>query len=316
MKYYNEILNQALQADFFFDLLKYDIFSKLDEWISAPEFAKKLGLTIEEAELFLECLQLNNWLEVKNQQYRCKAELGQIYSRQSKFCLSSTLLAQYRANRKRLGKFFEKLNPAEEIVQTEKTFKPEGGLDFRSFFERSRIEVELFRGPSLLEICQRYPLAPDAKILDLGGGCGALGEVLADGKRELSLFDSPEVIAAVENPAFQQLIAGDFNRDSWGGPYDLILASGILDFVDFQSKKFFDQLSRALKPSAYVFFYWLSFDPELAGIKALRWLPERLSGRVLPDLKTVESALEANGLKQCEIISDTLYPLAIYQKKA
>lgn len=319
MNYYRDLVNQAMRAKFFFTLLENDLFSELENWTTADDLSKRRGLQSSEAEILLEIMSELDLVERAGNRYRTCPKLSKIYSGKSPTYLGAAQLAQIKNFEKTLARLNLQASPQNAQAETLATQDTATGQteikpDFTKFFARSRSEVKLFRGPYLQALSAAYSIPKNAKILDLGGACGALGASLKTSENSLYIFDSPEVLAAVDELPGEGL-AGDFNCDSWQGPYDLILASGILDFVDFESGKFFKLLNTALKPGAYVFFYWLCFDPALRGIRDLRWLSQRLAGKVLPDPELVRVALEELNLEHCETRNDGLYPLAIYRKR-
>jgi ubiquinone/menaquinone biosynthesis C-methylase UbiE len=95
------------------------------------------------------------------------------------------------------------------------------------------------------------------KMLDLGGGPGLIGMAIVDAHPKMKgvIFDLPPVVKETkkfikeyEMEDRMDVIGGDFNLDSIGEGYDLVWASGVLQFVDDIDsvvKKVYD----ALKPN-------------------------------------------------------------------
>jgi SAM-dependent methyltransferase len=97
-----------------------------------------------------------------------------------------------------------------------------------------------------VEIVLGLPEYPSFQtMLDLGGGPGLIGMAIVDAHPKLKgvIFDLPPVvketkkfITEYEMEDRMDVLVGDFNRDSIGGGYDLVWASGVLQFaVDIDS---------------------------------------------------------------------------------
>jgi predicted TPR repeat methyltransferase len=93
------------------------------------------------------------------------------------------------------------------------------------------------------------------KMLDLGGGPGLIGIAIVASHPNMRgvNFDLPPIVKIAETFITEYemqdriwVLGGDFNRDSIGEEYDLILASGCLQFakdLDVVTKKIFDALN-------------------------------------------------------------------------
>jgi predicted TPR repeat methyltransferase len=104
------------------------------------------------------------------------------------------------------------------------------------------------------------------KMLDLGGGPGLIGMAIVDAHPTMKgvIFDLPPVIKETkkfiteyEMEERMDVLGGDFNRDPIGGGYDLVLASGVLQFatdIDAVVKKVYEALNpRGVFVSLYPF---------------------------------------------------------------
>src|SRR6266581_395158 len=96
--------------------------------------------------------------------------------------------------------------------------------------------VALQHAPSL---AKQVDLSSARTLLDLGGGAGthAMAFCQAYPKLAATVFDLPETLPTTERLIKEaglegriRLMAGDFNRDGLGGPYDAILMSDILHY--------------------------------------------------------------------------------------
>ncbi len=96
-------------------------------------------------------------------------------------------------------------------------------------------------GPGL---AKRLDLAAAGTLLDLGGGAGTNAIACCKVYPELraTVFDLPQTLDITERAVKEAgltdrigLLAGDFNSDPLGGPYDAILMSDILHYQDHQA---------------------------------------------------------------------------------
>ena len=107
-----------------------------------------------------------------------------------------------------------------------------------------------------LKIVLELPEFPSfQKMLDLGGGPGLIGMAIVDAHPNMKAvnFDLPPVVqkakAYVKEYGMEgrmEVLAGDFNQDSIGEGYDLVWASGVLQFafdIDYVVKKVYESLN-------------------------------------------------------------------------
>ncbi|MFO0775975.1 MAG: methyltransferase [Nitrospiraceae bacterium] len=96
-------------------------------------------------------------------------------------------------------------------------------------------------GPSL---AKRLQLDDARTMLDLGGGAGTNAIAFCHAYPQLSatVFDLPDTLRLTERVVKDAgldgriaLKSGDFNRDSLGGPYDIVLMSDILHYQDYET---------------------------------------------------------------------------------
>jgi precorrin-6B methylase 2 len=93
-------------------------------------------------------------------------------------------------------------------------------------------------GPAL---AKRLALGQAGTMLDLGGGAGtnAIAFCTVYPNLKATVFDLPQTLRVTERTVKQAgledriaLKAGDFNKDSLSGPYDIVLMSDILHYQD------------------------------------------------------------------------------------
>jgi len=107
------------------------------------------------------------------------------------------------------------------------------------------------------ELAKRLRLQGALHLLDLGGGAGTNAIAFCQVYPELTatVFDLPATLSLTEKTVKDAgcesrvaLRGGDFNRDSLGGPYDVVLMSDILHYQPFETnqalvKKVYDHLA-------------------------------------------------------------------------
>lgn len=96
------------------------------------------------------------------------------------------------------------------------------------------------------DFAKRLQLSGPICMLDLGGGAGTNAIAFCQVYPELTatVFDLPATLRLTEKTVKDagldsriSLLSGDFNRDSLGGPYDLVLMSDILHYQTFETNE-------------------------------------------------------------------------------
>jgi hypothetical protein len=91
---------------------------------------------------------------------------------------------------------------------------------------------------------------------------------------------------------------GDFNKDGIGEDYDLIIASGVLDFAKDYLDSFLEKLKHALSANGYLYIvtHEVSEDYQNPPESILGWLSSHLDGLdLLLTKNTIEKALMKHG---------------------
>jgi ubiquinone/menaquinone biosynthesis C-methylase UbiE len=93
-------------------------------------------------------------------------------------------------------------------------------------------------------------------LLDLGGGDGSYSFAILEKNPQLhvTVFDRPYMIKAAMLKAFNKgiitkinLVAGDFFKDDFGGPYDIVFLSNIIHiFGEAENKSLLEKITKAL----------------------------------------------------------------------
>lgn len=288
--------------------IRLDVFSHLTVETTAEEIAAAAGYDARNLGLFLDSLVSIGLLRKDGQRYGNTPETETFLVRQSPYYLGEYLL------------FWQKMTGLDNVEERVRQ-GPDRGVqthnkgpqvyNFRELARLSAKEVYAGRVQSFLQMVS--PLfAPDApvRILDLGGGPGmlAIEFVNAFPAASGSIFEHPAVAdipaGFVAGRGLGERLSvkqGDFTVDDIGGGYDLIIASGIMDFAGDKPQALAEKMAGALKPGGYLYLVCHNVGRDLLSPKEsiVNWLSSRLAGLdILLTKETVEAALGAAGFRK------------------
>lgn len=213
--------------------VKLDVFSALGgKAHTASEVAERIGAHSRALELLLNALVAMRVL-VKDGDRFANTSVSKNHLVRTSPTYVGHLLLLHEAEWERWGKLEETIrtgrSPARgHVFETD----PELGANVLAVLDR----IGQQSGPSL---AKRLELTGARSLLDLGGGVGTNAIAFCTVYPELraTVFDLPETLARAEQAVKEAglearitLRAGDFNRDSLGGPYDVVLMSDILHY--------------------------------------------------------------------------------------
>jgi len=243
--------------------IELNVFNVLSEPTSAEAVAKTLGTHPRNTRVFLDSLAAIDLLHKQKGRYR-NSSIAEAFLVET----SPTFL----------GRIFTFMKPDDQVLQNLPQLVKEGPPPPPETSPSS--EEALARGVVLMADIERAGYAQEAvdilldlpefpsfrKMLDLGGGPGLIGMAIVDAHPTMTgvIFDLPPVIEETkkflheyEMEERMDVLGGDFNQDSIGGGYDLVLASGVLQFatdIDAVVKKVYDALNpRGVFVSLYPF---------------------------------------------------------------
>lgn len=213
--------------------VKLDVFSLLDgQGRSAAELAQKLGADERTLELLLNALVAVRLLSKSEQVYaNTPVALTHLVKHGPQYV--GHLLLLHDAEWDNWGKLEEAIKTGRSPV-TRHVFETDPALGANVLSVLHRIGQQ--SGPDL---AKRLGLNQARTMLDLGGGAGTnaiafcrvyptLSATVFDLSTTLPLTERTVKDAGLEGRI--SLKSGDFNRDSLGGPYDLVLMSDILHY--------------------------------------------------------------------------------------
>ncbi len=314
---YYKMINNYQETQLLFSAIRLNVFSLLDQPITAKSIADELKCDEKQIELLLLSLLSCNLVGRQGEFYVNTAETREFLSRNSQVFLGDALL------------FREKMTSLEHL---EKIIKAEDGVQKPTydFSELAKVSIpEMYTGRVQAFIGEMEQLYPDRNrplhILDLGGGTGILSIefVRHFPHSKATVFETPEVAAITKEiicghnaEANIDVTAGDFNEDSLGGPYDLIIASGILNFVKGELSIFMQKLAAALKNGGHLLVIGrfssqdYNIPPNMLG-----WLSGFLDGVPLPPSgREIAETIQKAGLSPVDTVKDNLFEGLVYRK--
>lgn len=302
---YYRLLHQKRETELFLSALRLHIFSELEEWKTVEAVTKKTGLNQRNLSFYLNALACIGLLEKDGERYRNTPESNEFLNESSSLYLGECLL--FREQMMSLANLDERVKkgPDVQIVQNN------SGVEVYDFYESARVSIsEMYSGrvQSLKAAAERlFADQAPGKILDLGGGNGVLAIelVLSFSRCRGVVFEHPNVARLPESLIATRglsdrisVMKGDFNTDEIGDGYDLIIASGILDFAKDHLDALLEKLRQALTPGGYLYIvsHEVSEDYQAPPDSILGWLSSHLDGLdLLLTKETMDHALAARG---------------------
>lgn len=297
--YYKTIL-QYREAELLFEALKLDIFSYLDEPTTLEEFLKSTNYDKENTKYFLSALLSCGYIEKNNLTY-CNTKCSKLYlSKNSSKYIGKAIL------------FREKLGSISNIGDKVKdnSLGQNDKLDFSELAEIVHDEmyvtgrVDDFNSEIKQLFSDKYR---NYKVLDLGGGSGVLSiEFIRNFPNSTAyVFETSEVACIskkiIEKNDMQDkifVLEGDFNVDAIGDGYDLIIASGIFNFVNIDITEFICKLSDALVLNGHLLIIGSFFEnEEYHKEHILNWLKGYINGmKPAPKKSEIEQSMQKANL--------------------
>ena len=215
--------------------VRLDIFSALDgKRKTVREVAGKVGAHEQTLALLLNALVAMRLLDKSGEAYGNSAVAATYLVRHSPQYIGHLLLL-HDAEWENWGKLAQTIKTGQRPVDRH-VFETDPELGGNVLAVLHRIGQQ--SGP---ELAKRLQLTGPVRMLDLGGGAGTNAIAFCRVYPELTatVFDLPATLRLTERTVKEAglesriaLCPGDFNRDSLGGPYDLVLMSDILHYQD------------------------------------------------------------------------------------
>lgn len=213
--------------------VKLDLFTLLDgQEQTAAELARRIHADTERLETLLNALVALRVLTKQTQRF-ANTSVAQTYLVKTAAQYIGHLLVLQDAEWENWGKLEDTVRTGRSPV-TRHVFEtnPELGINVLSILDR----IGKQSGP---ELAKRLQLNEATSVLDLGGGAATNAIVFCQCYPHLNVtvFDLPTTLTTAERRVEEaglddqiKLVAGDFNRDSWSGSYDVVFMSDILHY--------------------------------------------------------------------------------------
>lgn len=304
-KQYYHMLHLKRETELFLSALRGDIFSSLEEWENAYTLSVKTSFNERNLSFYLNALASIGLLEKDNDSYRNTLESNLYLNKKSEVYMGECLLFREKMMS------FERLD--EQILQGPNSIIEEknNGVEVYDFYEAARVGIpEMYTGrvQALTMAAKKlFKNYPPRKFLDLGGGSGCFVIELVKAFKDSKgvVFEHSNVAPlprkVIEERGLSdriQVTEGNFNTDEIGEGYDLIIASGILDFAKEHLDELLDKLAKALSPNGYLYIVTndVSEDYQNPPEAILGWLSSHLDGLdLLLTKKLIDEALDRHG---------------------
>lgn len=213
--------------------VKLDVFSVLDQRTkTTAEVAGKIGADAKALGLLMNALVALRLLRQEQDGYANSAVACEHLVKHSPQYIGHLLLL-HDAEWGNWGNLEEAVRTGQSPVKRH-VFETNPGLGANVLAVLHRIGRQ--SGP---ELAKRLALNEARTMLDLGGGAGTNAIAFCEVYAQLTatVFDLPATLPLAERTVKEAgmehrvcLVAGDFNRDELGGPYDVILMSDVLHY--------------------------------------------------------------------------------------
>lgn len=306
-KLYYKMLHQKRETELLLSALRVKLFSYLESWETPKAVATKSGLNERNLSFVLNGLASIGLLEKNSEAYRNTQQSNDFLNPNSSVYLGESIL--FREKMMSLQNIEERLinGPNKNVLHNNK------GIEVYDFYEAARVSIpEMYTGrvQSLIQaVTSLYGNKTPEKILDLGGGSGILAIELAITFPNCKsvVFEHPnvarlprELVSERNLSEHVSVIEGDFNADDIGKGYDLIIASGVLDFAKDHLDSVMSKLYNALTSNGYLYVvtHNVSEDYQDPPESILGWLSSHLDGLdVLLTKRDIENALTRHGFQ-------------------
>lgn len=218
--------------------VKLELFTMLDgKELSAGEIANRIHVDAERLQLLMNALVAMRILTKQGDRF-ANSSVAQTYLVKTMTQYVGHLLVLQDAEWDNWGRLEETIRTGRSPVARH-LFETNPGLGANVLSVLDRIGSQ--SGP---ELAKRLKFHDISTLLDLGGGAAtnAIAFCQVYPTLKTTVFDLPDTLKIagrrVKEAGLESridLIAGDFNRDAWGGPYDAVLMSDILHYQGLEA---------------------------------------------------------------------------------
>lgn len=318
--YYN-ILYQYQSAQLLYEAIKLDIFSFTDSPVTSKELSAATGYNERNLELFLLALSSCGHLVKDGDNYRNTKSSAEYLSKASPHYIGEAII--FRETMTSLCGIGEKIRRGTGTqLRYNYDFAALARVTVPEMYATGRVKA------FLAEVNSIFPEPSHGlRMLDLGGGSGILAIEFAKHypNSQAYVFEHPsvaqttkEIIAEHAAQKRVSVLSGDFNTDDLGACYDLVVASGILDFAAGDLSLFIEKIANSLSENGYLLL--VGRYSETGGYpqkNILSWLSGYMNGIAPPPTKKrVEAALSKARLSFVHGVDSGRFQGDLYQKEA
>lgn len=298
--------HSMLEAQVMYAGIELDLFKRMSNPISTLELATQTGYDVKNLELLLNALTAINLLKKEGDFFSNLTDTDYYLNPKSEMYLGEHIL--YWRDMTNLDNISKLVKNGPEKID----LKDKNGsdfFDFRSMGQGARNTMYLGRVQKVIELVRMYFKEDEVfKVFDMGGGSGIMSIEIARNfpNTQCLVFDQPVVIELTQEIIEEygvsnqvKTLAGNFIVDSFKDKYDLIIASGVLDFVgdlDIMAKKLYDSLN----DDGYIYINTHGINKSFTAPCSfiLGWLSSHLNGLDIlkPDI-VIKNAIQNAGFK-------------------
>ncbi len=300
----------VLEAQLIYTAIELDLFKNLSAPITAEKLAETTGYHVRNLTLLLNALTATQYISKQGDAYQSRPETDYYLIPESEMYLGEHIL--YWRDMTNL----ENLTGLVKNGPSEITFSDQNGsdfFDFRSMGQGARNSMYIGRVQKFIGMVKQLFHENDTfSILDLGGGSGILSIELARNFKNAKaiVFDQSFVTEmtgrTIEEYGVSDQVQkqdGNFVTDDFGSGYDLIIASGIMDFVgDLAAMT--KRLYHALNDNGILYVSTHGINESFTGPAqfVLGWLSSHLNGLdILKPDPVIRQAFADAGFVQVEM---------------
>jgi predicted O-methyltransferase YrrM len=253
----NEIIRGPIRAKLLLTGIEMKLFNNLCQPCSAKELAQKMDFHPENTQHFLDGLATCNLVVKKKGLYQ-NTPVSQAYLVES----SATYLGRmFQYSARIYGSGIEsfpmliKNGPPECSRRNEAEFE---AMNAESTDVMENVQRAGF-AQMAVELVSTLPEFPSLqRMLDLGGGPGLTGIAIVSSHPSMQgvIFDLPTVVSAAKKNVKEyamtdriKVLGGDFRHDGIGNRYDLVWASGTLNFAKEDINQIVEKIYASLNPN-------------------------------------------------------------------
>ncbi|GMQ59829.1 methyltransferase [Vallitalea sediminicola] len=295
-----------LETQLMYAAIELNLFGKLQFPVTIQELVNQTGYNSRNLELLLNALTAINFLRKEGDKFSNLPETNYYLNPGSKMYVGEHLL--YWRDMTNLANVVELVQDGSKKVD----FKDQNGsdfFDFRSMNQGARNTMYLGRVQKFISLINRYfDKEEEFKVLDMGGGSGIMSIEIARNFPNAKgvVFDQPFVTELTQEVIEEYKVAeqistqsGNFVTDSFDDKYDLIIASGVLDFVG-DLEKMISKLCDSLNDDGYIYISTHGINEEFTAPKKyiLGWLSSHLNGLdILKPDPIIRKTIKDSGLE-------------------